>query len=136
MSRSQREVSAVSRLYGLGNLTPPHRRYVAVKVCIGSNMPRLSRETEILSQLCKTGRGKHGCQRIIELFDVFIVEGPNGFHECLVTEVVSPLSEPEARKQCAPEAICQIIEGFAFLHEEGIVHGGKTNNALRLVSSN
>ncbi|KJK81381.1 hypothetical protein H634G_03400 [Metarhizium anisopliae BRIP 53293] len=88
------------------------KRYVAVKVGLGSDIPRLNRETEILAQLCKAGPGKHGHKRVIELFDVFIMKGPNGFHECLVTEVIS-----------SSAAIRQIIEGFAFLHGEGIVHG-------------
>ncbi|KID83622.1 Protein kinase domain containing protein [Metarhizium guizhouense ARSEF 977] len=99
------------------------KRYVAVKVGLGSDIPRLNRETEILTQLCKAGPGKHGHQRVIELFDVYIMKGPNGFHQCLVTEVISPLSDPDARQQCSFAAIRQIIEGFAFLHGEGIVHG-------------
>ncbi|KAK3946019.1 kinase-like domain-containing protein [Diplogelasinospora grovesii] len=99
------------------------KRYVAVKVCLGSDMPDLNRETEILSQLRETGRGKPGYQRVIQLFDVFVIEGPNGFHECLVTEVISPLSDIDVMEQCSSEAIRQIVEGFAFLHEQGIAHG-------------
>ncbi|KAM4057395.1 kinase [Hirsutella rhossiliensis] len=99
------------------------RRYVAVKVCQGSDFPRPSRETEILSQLRKNGPGRHGYQRVIQLFDVYVVKGPNGFHECLVTEVIAPLSDPDVMRQCSSEAVRQIIEGFAFLHEQGIAHG-------------
>ncbi|OAQ59999.1 protein kinase-like protein [Pochonia chlamydosporia 170] len=99
------------------------KRYVAVKVGLGSDTPHVSRETETLSQLCKTGAVKYGCQRVLKLFDTLIIEGPNGFHECLVTEVVSPLNDPGVRQYCSFEAVRQIVEGFAFLHEEGIVHG-------------
>ncbi|KAG6163564.1 hypothetical protein E4U11_001828, partial [Claviceps purpurea] len=67
------------------------KRYVAVKVGHGSDNPLPDREGEILSQIRETGPGKHGYERVIQLLDVFIVEGPNGFHQCLVTEVVSPL---------------------------------------------
>ncbi|KAG6098564.1 hypothetical protein E4U30_007825 [Claviceps sp. LM220 group G6] len=70
-------------------------RYVAVKVGLGSDKPLPDREAEILSQIFKTGPGKHGYERVIELLDVFIVEGPNGFHQCLVTEVVAPLSDED-----------------------------------------
>lgn len=105
-------------------MTHPYRRYVAVKVCLGSDTRHVSRETEILSELRNIGQGTHGYRRVIELFDVFIIDGPNGFHECLVTEVISPLSDPDVRQQCSSEAICQIIEGFAFLNEQGIAHGG------------
>ncbi|KAG5959089.1 hypothetical protein E4U56_005095 [Claviceps arundinis] len=99
------------------------QRYVAVKVGLGSEKPLLDREAEILSQICKTGPGKHGYKRVIELLDVFIVEGPNGFHQCLVTEVVAPLSDENANDYCSFDVVRQIVEGFAFLHEEGIVHG-------------
>ncbi|KAG6060188.1 hypothetical protein E4U17_004861 [Claviceps sp. LM77 group G4] len=98
-------------------------RYVAVKVGLGSDKPLPDREAEILSQIRKTGPGKHGYQRVIELLDVFIVEGPNGFHQCLVTEVVSPLSDEDTNDYCSFDVVRQIVEGFAFLHGEGIVHG-------------
>ncbi|KAG6172081.1 hypothetical protein E4U27_007035 [Claviceps purpurea] len=99
------------------------KRYVAVKVGHGSDNPLPDREGEILSQIRETGPGKHGYERVIQLLDVFIVEGPNGFHQCLVTEVVSPLSDEDAARHCSFDIVRQIVEGFAFLHGEGIVHG-------------
>ncbi|KAG6127517.1 hypothetical protein E4U38_006226 [Claviceps purpurea] len=99
------------------------KRYVAVKVGHGSDNPLPDREADILSQIRKTGPGKLGYERIIELLDVFIVEGPNGFHQCLVTEVVSPLSDEDTNYYCSYDVVRQIVEGFAFLHGEGIVHG-------------
>ncbi|KAG5946040.1 hypothetical protein E4U59_004704 [Claviceps monticola] len=98
-------------------------RYVALKVGLGSDKPLPDREAEILSQICKTGPGKHGYERVIKLLDVFIVEGPNGFHQCLVTEVVSPLSDEDSNDSCSFDVARQIVQGFAFLHGEGIVHG-------------
>ncbi|KAG6127514.1 hypothetical protein E4U38_006223 [Claviceps purpurea] len=99
------------------------KRYVAVKVGHGSEKLLPDREGEVLSQICKTGPGKLGYERVIELLDVFIVEGPNGFHQCLVTEVVSPLSDQDTAHHCSYDVSRQIVEGFAFLHGEGIVHG-------------
>ncbi|KAG6255746.1 hypothetical protein E4U24_001477 [Claviceps purpurea] len=99
------------------------KRYVAVKVGHGSDNPLPDREGEILSQIRETGPGKHGYERVIQLLDVFIVEGPNGFHQCLVTEVVSPLSDEDTNDYCSFDVVRQIVEGFAFLHGEGIVHG-------------
>ncbi|KAG8415364.1 hypothetical protein J3458_009219 [Metarhizium acridum] len=99
------------------------KRYVAIKVGLGSDTPNPSREAEILSLLCKTEREKYKCQRVIELFDAFVVQGPNGFHQFLVTEVVAPLSDGDNLKQCSLGAIRQVIQGFAYLHEEGVVHG-------------
>ncbi|CCE26817.1 related to dis1-suppressing protein kinase dsk1 [Claviceps purpurea 20.1] len=99
------------------------KRYVAVKVGHGSERPLPDREGEVLSQIRETGPGKLGYERVIELLDVFIVEGPNGFHQCLVTEVVSPLSDQDTAHRCSYDVVRQIVEGFAFLHGEGIVHG-------------
>ncbi|KAG6258617.1 hypothetical protein E4U24_001471 [Claviceps purpurea] len=99
------------------------KRYVAVKVGHGSDNPLPDREAEILSQIRETGPGKHGYETVIELLDVFIVEGPNGFHQCLVTEVVSPLSDEDAVQRWSFDVVRQLVEGFAFLHGEGIVHG-------------
>ncbi|KAG6163567.1 hypothetical protein E4U11_001831 [Claviceps purpurea] len=99
------------------------KRYVAVKVGHGSDNPLPDRECEILSQIRETGPGKHGYERVIELLDVFIVEGPNGFHQCLVTEVVSPLSDEDVVQRWSFDVVRQLVEGFAFLHGEGIVHG-------------
>ncbi|KAG6265030.1 hypothetical protein E4U49_001261 [Claviceps purpurea] len=99
------------------------KRYVAVKVGLGSDNPLPDREAEILSQIRETGPGKRGYERVIQLLDAFVVRGPNGFHQCLVTEVVSPLSDPKIRQHCSYDVVRQIIEGFAFLHGEGIVHG-------------
>ncbi|KAG5988153.1 hypothetical protein E4U52_006848 [Claviceps spartinae] len=89
-------------------------RYVAVKVGHGSERPLPDREGEVLSQIRETGPGKLGYERVIELLGVFI---------CLVTEVVSPLSDSDTRKHCSYDAVRQIVEGFAFLQREGIVHG-------------
>ncbi|EEY22752.1 conserved hypothetical protein [Verticillium alfalfae VaMs.102] len=105
-------------------------RYVAVKVCLGSDTPHVSRETEILSDLRKILLEKDGDQGVIQLFDVFTIQGPNGCHECLVTEVISPLSDPDVRRQCSSGAIRQIVQGIAFLHEHGIAHGGTISGAV------
>ncbi|KAG6282370.1 hypothetical protein E4U46_008293 [Claviceps purpurea] len=99
------------------------KRYVAVKVGHGSDNPLPDREAEILSQIRETGPGKHGYETVIELLDLFIVEGPNGFHQCLVTEVVSPLSDEDVVQRWSFDVVRQLVEGFAFLHGEGIVHG-------------
>ncbi|KAG6136789.1 hypothetical protein E4U38_001240 [Claviceps purpurea] len=83
----------------------------------------IDKEAEILSQIRETGPGKHGYETVIELLDVFIVEGPNGFHQCLVTEVVSPLSDEDVVQRWSFDVVRQLVEGFSFLHGEGIVHG-------------
>ncbi|KAJ2971625.1 hypothetical protein NQ176_g7599 [Zarea fungicola] len=80
-------------------------------------------EAAILSELHRVGQGKAGLERIIQLFDVFTIKGPNGFHECLVTEVISPLSDPDVVDHRSLEAIHPNIRRIFFLHKQGVVHG-------------
>ncbi|KAJ3477068.1 hypothetical protein NLG97_g8939 [Lecanicillium saksenae] len=83
-----------------------------------------AREAAILSKIHSTKRGTAGRSCVIELFDMFTIEGPNGFHECFVTEVVAPLMrEPDLLSRCSWNTAHQILEGFAFLHGEGIAQG-------------
>ncbi|OAA63965.1 DUF1339 domain protein [Cordyceps fumosorosea ARSEF 2679] len=98
-------------------------RWVAVKLCQGSDSSEPNQEATILSELQTSGQGEPGLERIIKLFDFFTIKGPNGFHQCLVTEVVCPLNDSYAIDQCTSASVYQAIQGFAFLHEQGIAHG-------------
>jgi hypothetical protein len=51
----------------------------------------MSREAQILAQLRDATPTRYSRQSIVQLLDSFTVFGPNGFHECLVTEVVVPI---------------------------------------------
>ncbi|KAH8718809.1 SRSF protein kinase 2 [Beauveria bassiana] len=110
-------------------------RWVAVKICRGIEVPQRSSEASILSEIRETGQGKVGVEQVLRLFDDFIIKGPNGFHECLITEVVAPLTCSAVGERCSIDALRQIMEGFAFLHEQGISHGGTLPlNSLNLKS--
>ena len=99
-------------------------RFVSIKIGLGTQSLHRSNETEILSKIQEIGREKRGYTNILLLYDEFVVKGPNGFHECLVTEVVAPLLEPKIMQERTSDVVCQLVEGFAFLHEIGIAHGG------------
>lgn len=99
-------------------------RFVAVKICQGSNQAIQSNETIILRQLQQAGRENPGQNNIIEVFDIFTIQGPNGFHECIVMEVVVPFDDaPIRRKYSACTIIGQVLRGVDFLHNQGLVHG-------------
>lgn len=69
----------------------------------------------------------------MSLYDDFIVRGPNGNHQCLVTEVRLPWTGLERilwREFDHRNIIKQVAKGFAFLHRQGIVHGGEFNSRL------
>jgi hypothetical protein len=65
-------------------------RFVALKICIADNADG-SREARVLQFLADHNTGE-GSQHVLNLLDNFQIEGPNGSHEVLVTEVLVPLS--------------------------------------------
>lgn len=103
--------------------------YVAVKVCCGTNDATFSRETNILRRIQKSDRKSPGFDNILTLYEAFIISGPNGFHECLISEVVAPL-QGIGIKQSWPrkDMLRQIASAVSALHSQGIVHGGKCDS--------
>lgn len=97
---------------------------MAIKICSGTKTFLRSREVAILSDIRETGQGKAGFEQVLKILDNFTIKGPNGFHECLVTEVLVSLNDHDVRWQCSVDSARQIIQGFAFLHGQGISHGG------------
>ena len=132
----------------------PHLRYryVAVKI-LAADAPDEKYDGHILRQLRpepqpkdifayiflrlfdtpKDARETSGGEFVVSLLDEFEVQGPNGLHRCVVTELLGPTVK--AIKSCSENAgllpleigrriIVQCAKGLAFLHSHGIVHGG------------
>ncbi|KAF9463673.1 kinase-like domain-containing protein [Collybia nuda] len=68
----------------------------------------------------------------MEFLDDFKVEGPNGTHQCIVTEVLGPglnadpdelYDEGQFPIGVAKTMILQVARGVAYLHGCGVVHG-------------
>ncbi|KAJ7165869.1 kinase-like domain-containing protein [Mycena filopes] len=68
-----------------------------------------------------------GYDNILMAVDTFQVDGPNGLHNVLVTDVVSSVYELCKFRLIDHlnelDIIRQIFQGVAFLHDNGIVHG-------------
>ncbi|KFX92765.1 hypothetical protein V490_05191 [Pseudogymnoascus sp. VKM F-3557] len=72
-------------------------------------------------------------RRFVHILDWFHHEGPNGIHNCLVTELLGPsisailTSCNEMDDFLAPDTILrasrQVLEGIEFAHQAGFVHG-------------
>jgi serine/threonine-protein kinase SRPK3 len=68
------------------------------------------------------------------LLDEFTVNGPNGTHRCIVTEVLGPslsniLSADELQElpvSWERKIALQLTRAVATMHERGVVHGGMT----------
>lgn len=105
-----------------------HRRFVAVKVGMGKDDTNPSTEARILQHVQQTKAKGRGQEHIVKLHDFFTIRGPNGYHECLITELVIPLSalDMETRKRLHPQSLIrQLALGFDYLHSQNIAHGGK-----------
>lgn len=111
-------------------------RYVALKILTaeGSND---CKELYILNQL-RTHHGEHSGQKhITSILEYFKIEGPNGTHICLVSQVAGPtiaqLSDcpgqvagsRRLRADIARKASWQATKALSYLHSRGVVHGGK-----------
>ena len=77
--------------------------------------------------------GKHsGSDRVLALMDHFKVQGPNGEHDVLVSQVVGPHlgaifdSESTVIHQAIKPLAHQIALGISFLHDRGVVHAGQS----------
>jgi serine/threonine-protein kinase SRPK3 len=78
--------------------------------------------------------GSDGQEFLMEFFDDFKVEGPNGTHQCIVSEVLGPSIGTDVDEiydeewypiEIAKMLVAQVIRGVAYLHSCGVVHGGK-----------
>lgn len=115
------------------------RRYVAIKIKSSSSSemgvdadPEVLRLQKLEEHYLK---GPQDSPRpYVQLLDLFNVEGPNGRHNCLVTELLGPslASVHSLYGQLAqvlrPETILraskQLLQGVDFIHQAGLVHGG------------
>lgn len=107
-------------------IQPFRKRYVALKVCVADADPQ--HELEIYSRLPRA-EGRH----VVELLDSFSLQGPNGVHAVRVHSILSNLSEAIHSFHGARQVkrICrQLVEGVAFMHRHGVVHGGKVHTTI------
>lgn len=107
-----------------------HQRYVAIKILsaeVSSECPEL----EVFSYLKQSSIDHPGRRHVAFLLDHFELDGPNGTHLCLVSEVLGPSlahlikKDLQLRGSIARKVARQLTEAVAFLHSQGVCHGGK-----------
>ncbi|KAK7698664.1 hypothetical protein SLS64_012275 [Diaporthe eres] len=114
----------------------PH--YVAIKIKSGSSSkmgidadPEVLRLRKLEEHYVKGPQDKP--RPYAQLLNCFSVEGPNGRHNCLVTELVGPSVgsmhslygqlEQVLRPETILRASTQLLQGVDFIHQAGFVHG-------------
>src|SRR3984885_3627827 len=118
-------------------------RYMALKV-LSAEASKESSEVTIrrhLKQRQINDRGSNGQEFLIEFLDDFKVEGQNGTHHCIVTEVLGPSISADVEEiygeerypiAIAKKIVAQVIRGVVNLHKCWVVHGGSKLSVLRV----
>ena len=104
-------------------------RDVAIKVLV-SDRDNDGDEGSVLRRLNDGPEEFPGKKHIVELLDQFEVSGPNGHHQCLVTEALGPwLGRGLKHEPLSPgqswEVARQLVEAIRYMHSLNIVHGSK-----------
>ena len=107
-------------------------RYVSLKV-ITAAASKLNLEAKIWHRMHRGNVNHPGRSFILSLLDEFSIDGPNGRHRCIVSEVVG-INIADAKEvhedemlplEIARKITPQIASGVAYMHSCGVVHGGQ-----------
>ncbi|KAL0947761.1 hypothetical protein HGRIS_013839 [Hohenbuehelia grisea] len=102
--------------------------YVSLKI-LTAEASAASQEVSVLSQLQVDGPGR---EYTIQLLDQFQHNGPNGTHQCIVTELSGPSLTSDTEDlyhleifpvDVAKRLIAQISMGVKYIHSRHVVHG-------------
>lgn len=126
----------------------PQQRYVSVKVTVSESEFDSAEQTRNESkafQALRNGDPRHPGKRfVIHLLDEFIINGPNGRHQCFVLPVAlnslktakgasvsdNSLFPPQVARSIATQALLAV----SYIHSCGIIHGGMLINSTLTVS--
>jgi serine/threonine-protein kinase SRPK3 len=110
------------------------QRYVVLKI-LAARLSRDCPEVEILRRL-RSSKESVGKAFVMSMLDHFWIDGPNGHHLCVVSEVGGPSIKQfnecpgltsgsrRLRGEVARKVALQATEGLAYIHSTGTVHGG------------
>ena len=106
-------------------------RYVALKV-ITAAASEVSLEARIMRHLRQSSPGYPGHSFVLSLLDDFSIDGPNGRHQCIVSEVVGNslvVAKESTKDEIFPLTTARVVTpqlalGLAYIHSCGVLHGG------------
>jgi serine/threonine-protein kinase SRPK3 len=108
-------------------------QWASVKI-LTADRTNQSREFHNVRALAEHSKGSLGSEYIVQLFDDFLHECPNGYHQCLVFEWLGPTVNiimndyHEEGERLDTETLLkistQLLQAVAFMHEAGYAHGG------------
>lgn len=109
------------------------KRWVSIKI-ITADRSKGDKELHNLQSLAQHSQGNLASKYLVQLYDQFLHNGPNGTHQCLVFELLGPSvgavlrDLTECNMELEPEVIIklskQLLRAVAFIHRVGYAHGG------------
>ncbi|MCJ1248986.1 hypothetical protein MMC30_006207 [Trapelia coarctata] len=113
----------------LGHSNTTRQTYVALKI-LTTAAPINPFEIE-LPTILNALECNEGYEYILTPSDAFDIQGPNGYHKCLVLPVVGPSIHDYSENvepwylplKVAKRAILETVKGMGYLHRNGIGHG-------------
>ncbi|KAL8668341.1 MAG: hypothetical protein Q9168_007028 [Polycauliona sp. 1 TL-2023] len=120
----------------------PNERYVALKI-LKADISTSSNETHILQHFRDSPTETapdNGKQYLSKMLDTFHIDGPNGRHQCLVSEPAAcSIAFTKEMSivgvfpiQVARAIVAKVVIGLHFLHSSGVVHGDLTPKNILL----
>jgi len=99
-------------------------------------------EIKIHNHLVSQSGTHPGSDHILALLDHFKVQGVNGEHDVLISQVVGPHLEavfnddPTVIQQMIKSLVHQIALGTSFLHDCGVIHAGESTHLSHDLDNN
>ncbi len=98
---------------------------VAIKLLISHRDKEID-EGSILRRLANGPVEHPGKGHVVKLLDQFELLGPNGRHQCLVTEALGPWLKPGILSPEESWTVAkQLVEATVYMHSMNIVHGSE-----------
>lgn len=108
-------------------------KFVALKILVASVSGTTDSEVRILRALAAGDLHHEGRRYVSILLDEFEVEGVNGKHQCIVSDVAG-CSVSQSKRLClsklfpmdvARAVTAQLLLGLSYIHSCGVVHAGE-----------
>lgn len=107
-------------------------KFVSLKI-LKAKASEHSREARMINHIAQESKSHLDRRFIPSLCDEFLISGPNGDHNCLVSEALGPTVSQLKRSflydllplDIAKQVTVQLALGLASVHSCGITHGGR-----------
>lgn len=144
MGRPRREVSPAETSHECALTEHRENVVLALKIIVAEKHAELREIEALQTNSSPTVQGLPGSRYLLTLHDHLELRGPNGTHNCLITELTGPsvqglISEASEHRRlpgnAAKRFAKQVLLGLDCLHKQGTAHGGERQNLSTMNTS-